>query len=47
MGALCDLLAAARHEQVSAASLHILLRPIARRLDVAAGTLADSAAAVR
>lgn len=42
MGALCELLAAAQHSQVSAASIHTLLRPITRRLDVAAGGLADS-----
>lgn len=45
MVALCDLLAAAQHAQISAASIHTLLRPIARRLDVAAGNLADSTAA--
>ncbi len=42
MGALCELLAAAQHSQISAASIHTLLRPITRRLDAAAGTLADS-----
>ena len=47
VGALCELLAAAQQSQVSAASIHTLLQPISRRLDVAAGTLADNAAAVR
>lgn len=47
VGALCELLAAAQHAQVSAAAIHTLLHPISRRLDVAAGTLADSAATMR
>lgn len=45
VGALCELLAAAQHGQISAASLHALLHPLSRRLDLAAGTLADCAAA--
>lgn len=42
--ALCELLAAAQHVQVNAASIHTLLRPISRRLDVMAGTLSDGTA---
>jgi hypothetical protein len=43
VGALCDLLAAAQHAQVSAASIHALLWPVARKLDLAAGAVADLA----
>ena len=45
MAALCELLAAAQQGQISAEALHTLLRPLSRRLDLAAGTLADCAAA--
>ncbi|BBL25427.1 hypothetical protein [Comamonas terrigena] len=44
VGALCELLAAAQQGQISADALHTLLQPLSRRLDLAAGTLADCAA---
>ena len=42
VGALCELLAAARDTKVSAASIHTILKPIAHRLDLAAGSLSDA-----
>lgn len=41
VGALCELLQAAQHEKVSAASIHALLKPISVRLDTAASALDD------
>lgn len=41
VGALCDLLAAAQHAPVCASSIHALLRPVARKLDGVAGSVAD------
>ncbi len=43
VGALCDLLAAAQHAPICAASIHALLCPVARKLDVVAGSVADMA----
>lgn len=42
VGALCELLAAAQHNKVSASCIHSILKPIARQLDQAAGVMADS-----
>jgi len=41
VGALCELLAAAQQNKVSASCIHSMLKPIARQLDQAAGVLAD------
>lgn len=41
VGALCELLAAAEEKQISAACLYSMLEPIARKLDHAAGVIAD------
>lgn len=41
MCALCELLAAAQEQKVSAACLHSLLKPIAQQLGRAAGVIAD------
>ena len=42
VGALCELLAAAQNAKVSAACVHAILKPMARRLDVVASTAADA-----
>ncbi|MDR0212633.1 MAG: hypothetical protein LBJ15_01355 [Comamonas sp.] len=42
VGALCELLAAAQNAKVSAACVHAILQPMARRLDVVASTAADA-----
>ncbi|MGD9756179.1 MAG: hypothetical protein AB7U71_01505 [Comamonas sp.] len=42
VGALCELLAAAQNTKVSAACVHAILKPMARRLDVVASTAADA-----
>ena len=47
VSALCELLAAAQHAKVSAASIHAILKPMARKLDVAAGAAADLAALLK
>ena len=41
VAALCELLAAAQNTQVSAAAVHALHKPVARKLDNVAGTTAD------
>ena len=41
VAALCELLAAAPNAQVSAAAVHAILKPVARKLDSVAGTTAD------
>ncbi len=41
VGALCDLLAAANDTPVSAASVYVLLKPVARQLSSAAGDFSD------
>ncbi|WP_218240422.1 hypothetical protein [Comamonas fluminis] len=41
VAALCELLAAAQNAQVSAAAVHAILKPVARKLDNVAGTTAD------
>lgn len=41
VGALCDLLAAANDAPVSAASVYVLLKPVARQLSSAAGDFSD------
>lgn len=41
VGALCELLRAASDRPLSAASIHALLEPVARRLDAVAGDLSD------
>ncbi|MEG1203379.1 MAG: hypothetical protein RSD82_14545 [Comamonas sp.] len=41
VGALCELLAAAQSNKVSAACIHSMLKPIANQLDQAAGYMAD------
>ncbi len=42
VGALRELLAAAQNAKVSAACVHAILKPMARRLDVVASTAADA-----
>lgn len=41
VGALCELLAAAQSNKVSASCIHSMLKPIANQLDQAAGYMAD------
>lgn len=43
VSALCELLAAAQNARSSAAAVHAILKPMARKLDNVAGTAADMA----
>ena len=43
VAALCELLAAAQNTHISAAAVHAILKPMARKLDSVAGAAADMA----